>query len=105
MQRLKTIAWHEASRNRYGKAMHPAMLLKQGYVTTMDCTPIGDKYEPGCYQVRFGKDYVIHWLAKKFFKPFANIPVKELEKILNDAYQYENNNPDAEIQLVSLESN
>ena len=83
---LPVLHWEDSTRNRLSRSLHGAMLSPDGYGVVMGIRPIGEKQKK-FFDVRYDRDYVITWLGTKLFKPFENVSHKELESLLNEAYQ------------------
>ena len=85
MEQPKELYWTESTRNRFSKALHGAMLTPQGYKFLMGIKPIGSP-EKQFFNVKYDREYILEWLAIKFFKPLECVDQDELESLLNEAY-------------------
>lgn len=82
------IPWQESLGNKFTITPSEAFLT-ENHVTIRRGNRIGEsKYNhAGLRQWRYDRDYVVNWLAVKFFNNFPNVPWNELQTMLSEAYK------------------
>ncbi|MEM8611446.1 MAG: hypothetical protein AAGF93_05460 [Cyanobacteria bacterium P01_H01_bin.105] len=87
---METIEWHELLGNVFLTCPSKAMITDDGDTVVKKCGIKGDSKFKESHEVRvihYGRDYVVAWLAKRFFSNFKGIKWNELQPILSEAYK------------------
>jgi hypothetical protein len=82
------VKWHQLQGNIYLKALHPAMISTQGFLSTHKARLIGtSKFCSQYVTVNYDQEYVIAWLASKVIKPFQNLGKDGIVSLVEQAWE------------------
>lgn len=92
---IKTISWRDLTGNKYSKALHGAMLAKEGYQSVIRIRKIGEAGRDA-FNVVYNREYVIEFLSRKVCSPLSYIGKEKLLEAIEEAwdlYMKESLNP------------
>ncbi|MEM9805139.1 MAG: hypothetical protein AAF959_07645 [Cyanobacteria bacterium P01_D01_bin.56] len=87
---IETISWDRTLGNKFIKCPNAQMLSPKGEQTVQKVgiqggSKFAANHEPVI--VHRGRDYVVAWLAKRFFSNFPGVKWNELQPIISEAYK------------------
>jgi hypothetical protein len=86
--KIRKISWQQVPGNRFGRALHKAMLSERGYIKAVRLpTYTGDSQE--VVDIHYDKEYVIAWLVSKIIRPLVGLSFQEFIDLLKEAWEKE----------------
>ena len=82
---IKTISWRDLTGNKYSKALHGAMLAKEGYRSLIRIRRIGEAGKD-VFNVTYDKEYVIEFLSRKVCTPLSYVGKEKLLELISEAW-------------------
>lgn len=86
MQEISKITWRELFGNKFSRALHGAMLTKEGLWTTQRIQQIGHKQKQ-MYLVHYDKEFINEWIWRKLLSPLENMGIEAIKILLEEAWE------------------